>query len=78
MSMSDLSDDYEYDEDETDMSEENDFIEEEDVPMKFHKAQDVALKFKVPSAPHEFSNPKGKLIRPKDIVPCNKHTCFCM
>ena len=40
MSMSDLSDDYEYDGDEMDMSQEHDFNEEDDVSMVFHEAQD--------------------------------------
>ena len=40
MSMSDWSDDYQYDGDEMDMSQEHDFNEEDDVSMGFHEAQD--------------------------------------
>ena len=40
MSMSDWSDDYQYDGNEMDMSQEHDFNEEDDVSMGFHEAQD--------------------------------------
>ena len=40
MSMSDWSDDHQYDGDEMDMSQEHDFNEEDDVSMGFHEAQD--------------------------------------